>query len=77
MMRYGINPDNTLGVSMPDITAISKKYKRDHTLALSLWDTGVHEAKILAALVDDHKKLTEEQMESWVKDFDSWTYVIR
>jgi 3-methyladenine DNA glycosylase AlkD len=72
MMRYGINPDNTLGVSMPDITAISKKYKRDHTLALSLWDTGVHEAKILAALVDDHKKLTEEQMESWVKDFDSW-----
>jgi 3-methyladenine DNA glycosylase AlkD len=72
MMRYGINPENTLGVSMPDISAISKKYKRDHALALSLWDTGVHEARILAALIDDPKQLSEVQMESWVKDFDSW-----
>lgn len=72
MQRFGINPDNTLGVSMPDITAISKKYKRNHDLALKLWDTEIHEARILAALVDDHKSVTEKQMESWVADFDSW-----
>jgi 3-methyladenine DNA glycosylase AlkD len=72
MRRYGINIKNTLGVSMPDITAIAKKYKGDHQLALDLWDTGIHEARILAALIDDPKEVTDEQMEAWVSDFNSW-----
>jgi 3-methyladenine DNA glycosylase AlkD len=72
MARYGINPQGTLGVSMPFLRGLARRIGRDHPLALDLWASGVHEARILATLVDDPRLVTEEQMESWVKDLDSW-----
>lgn len=72
MARFGINPKNTFGVSMPFLRSMGKKIGKDHKLALELWDSGYHEAKILAGLIDDPKLVTEAQMEKWVKDFDSW-----
>ena len=39
---------------------------------MDLWRTGIGEAKILAAMIDDPDKLTEQQMEDWVKDINSW-----
>jgi 3-methyladenine DNA glycosylase AlkD len=72
MARFGINPAGTLGVSMPTIRQIARKARRDHALALRLWASGIHEARILAALVDDPKQVTPEQMDRWVADFDSW-----
>jgi len=71
MARFGINPAGTLGVSIPNIRALAKG-RRDHQLALDLWDSGIHEARILAAMVDDPAQVTESQMEAWVLDFDSW-----
>ncbi len=71
MARFGINPHNTLGVSVKQIRTLAKGL-RDHGLALQLWASGIHEARILASLVDDPKAVTEEQMETWVSDFDSW-----
>ncbi len=72
MVRFGINPKNTLGVSIPTLRGIAKSHRRDHALALELWDSGIHEARILAAFVDDPKLVTEAQMESWADVFDSW-----
>lgn len=72
MARYGISTDNTLGVSMPALRALAKEIGRDHELALSLWSSGIHEARILAGLIDDPRLVTETQMEQWVADFDSW-----
>jgi len=72
MARYGINPQSTLGVSIPTLREMAKEIGRDHELALGLWATGVHEARILAAYVDDPAQVTKEQMESWVAEFDSW-----
>jgi 3-methyladenine DNA glycosylase AlkD len=72
MARYGINPHNTLGVSMPALRAIARQTKRNHPLALELWDSGIHEARILAALVADPKEVDDELMERWAYDFDSW-----
>jgi 3-methyladenine DNA glycosylase AlkD len=72
MARFGINPKNTLGVSIPFLRNLAKQHKKQHELALELWNSQIHEAKILAALVDDPKKVTEKQMESWVIQFDSW-----
>jgi 3-methyladenine DNA glycosylase AlkD len=72
MARFGINPENTLGVSMPDIRRLAGNIGRDHALAQALWDSGVHEARILAGLVDVPAEVTAEQMERWVRDFDSW-----
>ena len=72
MARYGISVEQRLGVSVPDMRKIAKEVGRNHNLALKLWQTGIDEAKIVAALVDDPKKLTEEQMEDWVRDMNSW-----
>ena len=72
MARYGISPVGTLGVSMPVLRKLAKKIGRDHVLAEALWITGVHEARILAALIDDPKLVDGEQMERWVLDVDSW-----
>ena len=72
MARYGINPENTLGVSIPKLRRLAKEIGKDHRLALGLWSTGIHEARILASMVDEPNEVTEQQMETWVADFDSW-----
>jgi 3-methyladenine DNA glycosylase AlkD len=72
MARYGMSAEARLGVSVPDMRRIAKAVGRDHSLALALWETGIAEARIVAALVGDPKALTEGQMEDWVKDFNSW-----
>ncbi|UCH35755.1 MAG: DNA alkylation repair protein [Armatimonadota bacterium] len=72
MARFGINPRNTYGASMPALRRIAKEIRRDHGLAQRLWDSDIHDARILAGLVDDPKLVTERQMERWVRDFDSW-----
>ena len=72
MARFGINPENTFGVSIPNLRQIAKETGRDRALAQQLWASAIHEARILASMIDDPKMVTEEQMERWVKDFDSW-----
>lgn len=72
MARFGINLNNTLGVSIPNLRRIAKTTGKDHDLAQELWESGIHEARILAAFIDIPKLVTEAQMEDWVKDFDSW-----
>ncbi len=72
MARFGINPRNTPGVSIPNLKRMAKQIGTDHSLAQQLWASDMHEARILAGIVDDPKRVTEEQMERWVKDFDSW-----
>ncbi|MDX9702786.1 MAG: DNA alkylation repair protein [Candidatus Auribacterota bacterium] len=72
MTRFGINKKNVIGVSIPTLRAIAKQTGKNHTLALQLWDQDIHEAKIIAGMIDDPREVTEEQIESWVNDFDSW-----
>ncbi|MDA4125121.1 MAG: DNA alkylation repair protein [Thaumarchaeota archaeon] len=72
MARYGISTGSALGLAIPTLRRIARKTGRDHGLALELWKSGIHEARILAALVDEPAKVTERQMEAWVADFDSW-----
>ena len=72
MARYGMVAERRLGVSVPDMRKIAKELGRDHKLALELWKKGIPEARILAAMIDEPEKLTEKQMEDWVKDINSW-----
>ena len=72
MKRFGIDSSKALGVPMPAIRKLAKSIKKDHTLALELWETGIHEARIMASLIDDPKLVTPQQMDAWVKDFHSW-----
>jgi 3-methyladenine DNA glycosylase AlkD len=72
MARFGINADRAFGVSMTAMKPLARRLKRDHELALALWETGAHEARILAALVADPKAVTPALMDAWAADFDSW-----
>ena len=72
MAKYGMVAEQRLGVSVPDMRKIAKEVGKDHKLALELWERGMPEARIVAAMIDEPEKLTEEQMEEWVKDINSW-----
>jgi 3-methyladenine DNA glycosylase AlkD len=72
MARYGISTVGTLGVNIPTLRELARTHRRNHPLAVELWQSGIHEARILAALVDDPQQATGEQLESWVAEIDSW-----
>jgi 3-methyladenine DNA glycosylase AlkD len=57
---------------MPDLRAVTKTCGVDHALALGLWETGIHEARILATLVADPATMTDVQRERWVLGITSW-----
>ncbi len=72
MARFGINPQKALGVNVPVLRQMAKEIGRNHQLALRLWQSEIHEARILASMIDEIDKVTEKQMENWVGEFNSW-----
>lgn len=72
MARFGIVSANAFGISAPVIKSFAKKIGKNHELALELWKTGYYDARVIAFLIDDPKLVTKSQMNSWVRDFDSW-----
>ncbi len=72
MARVGINTTHALGVSVPNIRKIAKRAGRDSALAGDLWATGIHEARMTAALVVDTDHLSFARMEAWARGLDSW-----
>ncbi|WP_424357170.1 DNA alkylation repair protein [Methanocella sp. MCL-LM] len=72
MARFGIRTDRAFGISLYVLRDMAKEIGTSHELSLALWDTGYHEARILAGIVDDPKQVTSEQMDAWVAEFDSW-----
>jgi 3-methyladenine DNA glycosylase AlkD len=81
MARFGINVDKAWVISIPKLRKLAKDLKREldpglcHNLALEVYNSGIHEAKILAGFVDSPRLVTEDQMEKWVCSFDSWDVV--
>lgn len=75
MARFGIQSSNSFGVSVPKLRTLAQEVGRDHLLAQQLWETGLHDARLLATMVDDHRQVTADQMDKWVSDFDSWDIV--
>lgn len=72
MARFGIDTEKALGISMPNIRGVGKEIIKDHSLAQELWDSGIHEVRILASIVDHPKWVSPQQMDQWVLDFNSW-----
>jgi 3-methyladenine DNA glycosylase AlkD len=72
MARFGINANNTLGVTIPDLRKIAKEIGESYLLAQELWASGIHEARILVSMIREAEMVTEKEMEGWVKDFNSW-----
>lgn len=72
MQRFGIANEKALGVKIPEVRKLARLIKKDHILAQALWDTDIHEARILASMIDDPKQVTPQQIDSWTKDFTTW-----
>jgi 3-methyladenine DNA glycosylase AlkD len=72
MARYGISTRDTLGVPIPVLRALARDLSPDHPLALGLWRSGIHEARILATMIEDPRLVTATQIERWLADLDSW-----
>ncbi len=76
MKRFGITAKKAFGVSAPVLKNLAKEIKKQtenrHQLALELWETGIHEARIVAYLIDNPREVSTEQMDAWAEDFDNW-----
>lgn len=71
--RFGITSQaEQLGIAIPALRALARAHRRDHPLALELWDSGIHEARLLATFIENPKQITRAQMERWVRDADNW-----
>lgn len=74
--RYGIvTRAQVYGVPVAVLRKIAKRIGHDRTLAQQLWASGVHDARMLASMIDDPAAVTPAQMELWVKDMDNWALV--
>ena len=72
MAKFKVGGQHTLGISIPQVRKLARDIGRNHALAGQLWASGIHEARILASMIDPPNSVTEAQLEAWVKDFDSW-----
>ncbi|HLJ32968.1 MAG TPA: DNA alkylation repair protein [Ktedonobacteraceae bacterium] len=72
MARFGITPAHALGISIPMLRKMAKEIGRNHTLAAELWASGIHEARILASMIDEAPLVSAQQMDDWVNEFDTW-----
>lgn len=72
MARFGIDTGRAVGVTVTELRRFARDLGHDHEMAAALWASGVHEARLLASLVDEPAMVSEAQMEAWVADLDSW-----
>jgi 3-methyladenine DNA glycosylase AlkD len=72
MAQFGIRAKNVLGASKPKLDELARNIGRNHTLALQLWKTGIHDARILAGMIAEKDRVTAQLMDSWMRRFDSW-----
>ncbi|WP_457417816.1 DNA alkylation repair protein [Roseateles sp. P5_E7] len=72
MARFGLTGEGRLGLAVPTLRALAREFKRDHALALALWDTGIPDAQILAGMVVEPARLTVAQMDHWVAGMRAW-----
>ena len=72
MESFGINTASALGISVPELRRLGTRVGMSHELALEMWDTGIHEARLLATIIEDPLTTTNRQMELWVRDLDAW-----
>ena len=70
--KVGMNTDKYFGVNLSKLKTYAKKYKKNHELALELWESGYHDARLLATMLEEPKKSAEAQIEKWLVDCDFW-----
>ncbi len=70
--RFGIPSEKVLGIKMPELRQLARSIKRNHPLALQLWESDIHEARLLAGMIADPKLMTNGEANNWVAAIYSW-----
>jgi 3-methyladenine DNA glycosylase AlkD len=69
--RHGIGK-KMYGVSMAELNALAKEIKTDHELAVKLWDSGNHDARMLATRIADPAAISSGMLDDWSCDLDNY-----
>lgn len=73
MQRFGITSKSKIfGILKPELRKIAKRIGKNQELAIKLWETEIHEARILASIIAEPEKFTEDLMDKWVSEIDNW-----
>ena len=72
MAHFGIDTSKAFGIRVPNIRKLGKQIGKNQELSLLLWETGFHEARLLATFIGDYKQVSEAQINAWTNDFTSW-----
>jgi len=66
LLNHGIQPP-LFGVKIGELKKIVQKVKKDHDLALELFDSGIYDAMYLAGLIADDARMTQKDLRHWAK----------
>jgi len=69
--RHGVAGE-MYGVSYANLGKLKKKIKVNHELALELWATGNHDARVLATMIADPEQMKASTLDAWVRDLDNY-----
>jgi 3-methyladenine DNA glycosylase AlkD len=69
--RHGVSGE-MFGVSYANLGKLRKQIKVDHQLALGLWESGYHDARVLATMVADPEQVSGPLLEDWARDLDNY-----
>jgi 3-methyladenine DNA glycosylase AlkD len=72
MARFGIDASRAFGVPMSILRPLARRIGKSPDLALGLWPTGFHEARLLAILLTPPKAMTPDLAARWLADVQSW-----
>lgn len=76
MSRFGIATDETtLGISNAELRKIARLIKRNHGRAVELFETGIREARLLAAYTEEPKEVDAAQARRCATALNSWELV--
>ena len=73
LLKHGAK-EPFFGVKVEHLKKIQKRIKKDHQLALALYETGISDAMYLAGLIADDAKMTKKDLNRWVGQA-YWSYL--
>ncbi len=71
MLQHGVK-EPVFGVKISELKKIQKRVKKDHQLALDLYDTGIYDAMYLAGLIADDSRMSKKDLQKWVEKASSY-----
>lgn len=72
VIKMGIPEENSIGVPTSQLRTIAKEIGKSNEIAYELWNSGYHDAKLLAVLVFEVKKLSFQDIDQLMNDVISW-----